>query len=67
VNSLWGCCFGQTPAVNHVIMVTMEPGKAVEFCPDAVTITGKFSLGETREDGYLASLFSMEASKVVVR
>jgi len=67
VNSLWGCCFGQSPAVNHVIIVSMEPGKAVDFYPDPVKITGKFSVGETREEGYLVSIFQMEAFKVVVK
>jgi hypothetical protein len=67
VNSLWGCCFGQAPAVNHVIIVTMDPGKAVDFYPDAVKVTGKFYVGETREEGYLVSVFRMNGSKVAVR
>jgi hypothetical protein len=67
VNALWGCCFGQAPAVNHVIIVTMEPGKAIDFYPDPITVTGRFSVGETREEGYLVSIFRMQGTKVVVR
>ena len=67
IQSLWGCCFGQTPAVNHIIVVTMEPGKTVEFCPDMVRVTGRFSVGETREDGYLVSIYRIEGKSVVVR
>lgn len=67
VNSLWGCCFGQAPAVNHVIAVTMEPGKTVAFYPDPIKVTGRFFVGETREEGYLISVFRMEGIKVVVK
>ena len=66
IQSLWDCCFGQTPAVNHIIAVTMEQGRSVEFCPDLVTVTGKFSVGETREEGYLVSIFRLEGKSVVV-
>lgn len=67
VQSLWGCCFGQTPAVNHVVVVTMEPGKVVNFYPDPVRVTGVFSVGETREEGYLVSIYRLVGDKVVVR
>lgn len=67
VQSLWGCCFGQTPAVNHVIVVTMEPGKVVNFYPDPVRVTGVFSVGETREEGYLVSIYRLVGDKVAVR
>lgn len=67
VQSLWGCCFGQTPAVNHVVVVTMEPGKVVNFYPDAVRVTGVFSVGETREEGYLVSIYRLVGDTVVVR
>ncbi len=67
VQSLWGCCFGQVPAVNHVIVVNMASGKSVEFYPDPVRVTGRFSVGETREEGYLVSIYHLEAVRVVVR
>ena len=64
MQSLWGCCFGQAPAVNHVIVTTMVPGKTVDFFPDPITVTGKFSVGETREEGYLVSIYRLEAISV---
>jgi hypothetical protein len=64
LQSLLGCCFGQTPQPNHIIIVNMEGDKTVEFYPDPVKITGKFSVGETREEGFLLSIFGLEASKV---
>lgn len=67
VNTLFGCCFGQAPAVNHVIVVTMEAGKTVDFYPDAVRVIGKFSVGETREQGYLVSIYRLQAVKVVAK
>jgi len=65
IQSLWGCCFGQTPEVNHVIVVTMEPGKTVEFYPDPIRVIGQFAVGETREDGYLVSIYRLEGHKVL--
>jgi hypothetical protein len=67
IQSLWGCCFGQTPDVNHVIVVNMEPGKVVDFYPDPVKIVGRFNVGETREEGFLVSIYQLEANRVVVR
>ncbi len=64
LQSLWGCCFGQAPAVNHVIVTTMVPGRTVEFYPDPVKVIGKFSVGETREKGYLVSIYRLEAYTV---
>ena len=67
IQSLWGCCFGQTPEVNHIIVVDMESDKTAEYYPDPVVVTGKFSVGETREEGYLVSIYRLQASKVVVQ
>lgn len=67
IQSLWNCCFGQAPALNHFMDVTVAPSKVVEFYPDPVTIIGKFSVGEKREEGYLVSLYRIEAYNVVVK
>lgn len=67
VQSLWSCCFGQTPAVNHVVAVTMAPGKVVAFYPEPVRVSGVFSVGETREEGYLVSVYRLLGDQVVVR
>lgn len=67
VQSLWGCCFGQVPAPNHIIVVTLKPNRVVEYCPDPIRVTGTFSVGETREKGAVVSIYRMEAANVVVR
>ena len=64
LQSLWGCCFGQAPAVNHVIVTDMAKGQTVEFYPDPVKVIGKFSVGETREQDYLVSIYRLEAFSV---
>lgn len=68
VRSLWSCCMGQTPQINHMIVVTMAPGKMVQFYPDPVIVTGKFSVGEEKEkNGTLVSVYRIEAVNVVVK
>ncbi len=64
IQSLWGCCFGQAPEANHIVVVHMERGKTVDFYPDLIRVTGRFSVGETREEGYLVSIYRLDASKV---
>jgi hypothetical protein len=66
VKDLWSCCFGQTPAINHTILVTMEAGKTSLYYPDRIRITGKLSIGEQREQGTLTSIYRIEASEVRV-
>ncbi len=67
IQSLWGCCFGQTPAVNHIVLVEMKSGKTVDFYPDPVRVIGKLSVGEIREEGTLVSIYRVEGDQVVVR
>lgn len=67
VQSLWSCCFGQTPDMNHFIDVTIEPGKRAVFYPDPVRVIGRLSVGEKIEGGRCVSIYRMEAALVVVR
>lgn len=67
VQSVWGCCFGQIPEVNHVIVVEMEKGKKVDFNSDFIRVVGKLSLAETREEGYLVSIYRLSADRVLSR
>ena len=67
IQSLWGCCFGQTPDVNHIIVVHMEHGKTIEFYSDPVRVIGQFSVGETREEGFLVSIYRLEANQVITK
>src|ERR1041385_8543268 len=34
IQALWNCCYGQAPAVNHVVMVKMKDGQAVKYYPE---------------------------------
>jgi hypothetical protein len=67
VPSLWGCCYGQPPAVNHVVLVRMAGNKAVEYFGDAIRVRGQFHCGEEKQDGYLVSLYHIDADEVVAR
>ena len=64
VQFLWGCCFGQPPAVNHVVLVTMENGKKTQFFTVPVCVRGTFHVSEMRQDSYLVSLYRLEAKQV---
>lgn len=64
IQSLWGCCFGQTPDANHMIVVHLTSGKTTEFSPDPIKVIGRFSVGETREEGYLISIYQLKAHQV---
>jgi hypothetical protein len=64
VPSLWGCCYGQPPAVNHVVVVRMPPGQTTKFFNDVIRVRGKFSVGETKQDGYTVSLYVLTVDKI---
>jgi uncharacterized protein len=64
VPSLWGCCYGQPPAVNHIVVVRMPPGQTTKFFNDVIRIRGKFSVGETKQDGYLVSLYVLTVDHI---
>ena len=64
VPSLWGCCYGQPPAVNHIVVVRMPPGQTTKFASDVIRVRGHFNVGETKQDGYLVSLYVLTAEKI---
>ena len=66
VPSLFACCFGQPPQIQHTIVVNCPKGKAVSYCPDEINVQGKLSVQEKRDDGYVISLFEMSADSVKV-
>ena len=67
VPALWGCCYGQPPAVNHIVVVKMPPGQTTKFYDDVIRIRGEFNVGETKQDGYLVSLYVLTAEKIDAR
>jgi hypothetical protein len=64
VPDLFACCFGQPPQVQHMIVATCPPGKAVSYYPDELVVEGTFKVDEKKEDGFIISLFEMDVSSV---
>jgi len=64
VPSLWGCCYGQPPAVNHIVVVKMRRARPRSFASDVIRVRGHFNVGETKQDGYLVSLYVLTAEKI---
>ena len=65
--SLFGCCYGQPPAVNHVVLVKMARGKRARYFEDAVRVRGRFHCGEEKKDIELLSLYRIDADEVVAK
>jgi hypothetical protein len=60
------CCYGIPPAMNEWIMVEMKEGEFAGYYNDIPTaVFGTIEVGEEIEDGYIMSLFRMEASEVM--
>ena len=64
VPSLFACCFGQPPQIQHTIIVNCPKGKAVSYFPDEISVEGKLTVQEKKEDGFIVSIFEMECSSV---
>lgn len=64
VPSLFSCCFGQPPQIQHTIVVNCPKGKAVSYCPDEIVVEGDLKVDEKRDDGYVVSIFSVTAKSV---
>ncbi len=64
---LWGCCYGQPPAVNHIMVVNMPEGQTSNVYNDQVRVRGTFHVGETRQNGHLVSLYTITAQSVATR
>jgi len=64
VPSLFACCFGQPPQIQHTIVVTCPKGKAVGYCPDEIIVEGALKVQEKKDDGYIVSIFDMDVASV---
>jgi hypothetical protein len=65
--SLFGCCFGQPPAVNHVVLVRMAGNRRAKYFEDAVRVRGRFHCGKEKKDIELLSLYRIDADEVVAK
>jgi hypothetical protein len=64
VPSLFACCFGQPPQIQHTIVVNCPKGKAVGYTADEILVEGTLKVQEKKDDGYINSVFEMEVSSV---
>jgi hypothetical protein len=64
VPSLFACCFGQPPQVQHTIVCKAPSGKAVSYYPDELTIEGKLKVEEKKDEGFIVSVFEVDVSSV---
>jgi hypothetical protein len=64
VPSLFACCFGQPPQIQHTIIVQCPAGKAVSYYPDELIVEGTLSVNETKEDGIITSVFQVKTNSV---
>ena len=66
VPSLFACCFGQPPQIQHTVVVNCPKGKAVGYTADEIVVEGTLKVQEKKDDGYIISLFEMEVASVKV-
>src|SRR3954470_2372167 len=64
VPSLFACCFGQPPQVQHTMVVHTPKGKAVGYFPDEIVIEGNLVVNEKKEDGLVISVFEVNCLSV---
>lgn len=64
VPSLFACCFGQPPQIQHTVVVKTPKGKAVSYFPDEIIVEGKLTVEEKKEEGFIVSVFELSASSV---
>jgi hypothetical protein len=64
VPSLFACCFGQPPQIQHTIVVHCPKGKAVSYFGDELAVEGTLHVEEIRDGGFIVSIFQIDASSV---
>jgi hypothetical protein len=61
------CCYGTTPKINEWVSVKMKNGGVKPLMDEPVTLLGRLKVGETRENGYLVGIYSMDGDKMAER
>ena len=61
------CCYGTTPKINEWVSVKMKNGGIKPLMDEPVTLLGRLKVGETRENGYLVGIYSMDGDKMAER
>ncbi|MGQ9804796.1 MAG: DUF3299 domain-containing protein [Chlorobiales bacterium] len=60
----FGCCYSVPPEPNETVMVKMQKGKSTPYVYSPIRITGVFKIQETKIDGFVVSIYEIEASEV---
>jgi len=64
VPSLFNCCFGQPPQVQHTIVCHTVSSKGITYSPDEVRVEGTLKIDEKKDDGFCVSVFDLEVDSV---
>lgn len=64
VADLFSCCFGQPPQLQHTAVVICPEGKAVQYYPEEINVTGELNVREVRDEGYVTHIFELKASSI---
>jgi len=64
VPSLFACCFGQPPQIQHTVVVNCPKGKAVGYSPDELLVEGTLKVEEKKDEGSVVSVFEMQVISV---
>ena len=64
VPSLFACCFGQPPQLQHTIVCKAPSGKSVSYYPDELVVEGKLKVEEKKDDGFIVSIFEVDVTSV---
>jgi hypothetical protein len=60
------CCYGIPPAMHEWIMVAVEEGVQVTYLKDSpIAVYGQLDVGEELDDGFVLSMYRMEAVEVI--
>lgn len=60
----FGCCYSVPPEPNETVMVKMQKGKSTPYVYSPIRISGAFKIQETKIDGFVVSIYEIEASQV---
>lgn len=64
VADLFACCFGQPPQLQHTAVVLCPTGKAVQYYPEEINVTGELTVAEVRDEGYVTHIFEVKATSI---
>lgn len=64
VKSVWGCCFGEPPAIDEAVVITMKGQVRDAWFASVVRIVGTLEVGPELEEGQLLSIYRLDAVQV---